>query len=79
MELTKFVKSNTGKYMMSIILGIGLATFFRTVCNGKNCIIYKAPPLEEIENKIYKFDNKCYKFEKTNKKCDSNKQLLEFA
>ena len=79
MQLTKFVKSNTGKYMMSIILGIGIATFFRSICKGKNCIIYKAPPLEEIENKVYKFDNKCYKFEKTNKKCDSNKRVLEFA
>lgn len=79
MQLTKFVKSNTGKYMMSIILGIGIATFFRSICKGKNCIIYKAPPLEEIENKVYKFDNKCYKFEKTNKTCDSNKRVLEFA
>lgn len=79
MHLIKFVKSNTGKYVMSIILGIGLATIFRTVCKGKECVVYKAPPLNEIEDKIYKFDNKCYKFERISQKCNNSKQIVEFA
>ena len=79
MHLIKFVKSNTGKYVMSVLLGIGLATIFRTVCKGKECVVYKAPPLNEIEDKIYKFDNKCYKFERTSKKCNNSKQIVEFA
>ena len=49
MYLDKFVHSNTGKVLMSLLLGIGLATFFRSVCKGKNCRIIEAPPLEEIE------------------------------
>ena len=79
MHLHKFVKSNTGKYVMSILLGIGLATIFRSVCKGKECSIYLAPPLDEIEDKIYKFDGKCYKFERVSKKCDTNKRIVEFA
>ena len=79
MYLSKFVHSELGRYLMSIILGLGLATFFRRMCNGKNCIISKAPPLEEIEDKIYKFDGKCYKFERLSRKCDSKKQILTFA
>jgi len=79
MHLYKFVKSNSGKYIMSIILGIGLATFFRSVCKGKDCFIYQAPPLDEIDDKIYKFDGKCYKFQSINKKCDSNKRIVKFA
>jgi hypothetical protein len=79
MNLSKFVNSNTGKNIMSIILGMGLATLFRRMCTGKNCIIIKAPPLEEIDDKIYKFDNKCYKLEKNAVKCDNKKQIVNFA
>jgi len=50
MYLDKFVHSNTGKILMSLLLGIGLATFFRSICKGKNCRIIQAPPLEEIED-----------------------------
>ena len=39
MYLDKFVHSNTGKILMSLLLGIGLATFFRSICKGKNCRI----------------------------------------
>lgn len=79
MHLHKLVKSHTGKYVMSILLGIGLATIFRSVCKGKECIIYSAPPLDEIEDKIYKFDGKCYKYERLSKKCNTNKKIVEFA
>ena len=36
MYLNKFVNSETGRYLMSILLGIGLATLFRQICEGKN-------------------------------------------
>ena len=72
MHLEKFVNSQTGKYIMSIILGLGLATFFREVCKGNRCKIIKAPPLEEIDGQIYKFNNKCYKMEKNPLQCNSS-------
>jgi hypothetical protein len=79
MYLEKFVNSQSGKYLMSIILGFGLATMFREICKGHYCNIIKAPPLEEIDNKIYKFDNKCYKIEKNIVKCMPNKKKVFFA
>ena len=79
MYLFKFVHSETGRIIMSIILGIGLATFFRKMCSGKNCTVTKAPPLEEIDDKIYKFDGKCYKLEKNAEKCNTNKKVYNFA
>jgi hypothetical protein len=79
MYLDKFVHSNTGKIIMSILLGIGLATFFRAVCKGKQCRIVSAPPMEDIEDQIYKFDNKCYKLEKNTIKCDKNKNTIKIA
>ena len=78
MYLSKFLHTETGRYLMSIILGIGLATFFRDVCKGENCKIIKAPPLEEIDDKIYKFNDKCYKIQRNAVKCDKSKTILNF-
>jgi hypothetical protein len=74
MNLSKFFHTESGKYLMSIILGFGLATLFRTVCKGKNCLIMTAPPLDEIKDKIYKHQGKCYKFTSVTTKCDEKKQ-----
>uniref|UniRef100_A0A6C0I8B3 Uncharacterized protein n=1 Tax=viral metagenome TaxID=1070528 RepID=A0A6C0I8B3_9ZZZZ len=79
MYLSKFVHSETGRYLMSVILGLGLATFFRQICSGKKCVVSKAPPLEEIEDKIYKFDGKCYKMEKNVENCTKGKKIVAFA
>jgi hypothetical protein len=75
----KFVHTQTGKYVMSVLLGFGLATLFRTVCKGKNCIVFHAPPLVEIEDKVYKHDNKCYKYTLNPTKCDKSKRIVRFA
>jgi hypothetical protein len=79
MNFYKFVSSETGKILMSMILGLGLATIFRASCKGKNCIIYHAAPLEEIKDKVYKIDKKCYKFNSTPVKCNPQKQIIDFA
>ena len=77
MHLDRFVHSSTGRIIMSIVLGIGLATLFRSVCKGKNCRIVAAPPMEELEDQIYKFDEKCYKLEKNAIECDKNRQTVK--
>ena len=74
----KFVHTKTGKYVMSILLGFGLASLFRTVCKDKECVIFHAPPLEEIKDKIYSHDNKCYKYTPTATKCSNDKKIVEF-
>ena len=77
MYLDKFVHSSTGRILMSILLGIGLATFFRVACKGKHCRVIASPPLEDLENQTYRFDNKCYKLEKNAIKCDNNKTTVK--
>lgn len=79
MHLSKFVHSVTGRYIMSIILGLGLATLFREVCVGKDCTSYNAPPVEEIDEQTYKFDDSCFKMEKNAVKCDTKKEILPFT
>lgn len=78
MHLSKFIESQTGKIVMSILLGVGLATLFRKACTGKNCVVNYAPPLDEIDDKIYKFNDKCYKLQKSAVKCNHKKQIVNF-
>jgi hypothetical protein len=78
MGLGKFVHTETGRVIMSILLGFGLASLFRTVCKDKDCLLFYAPPLEKIKDKIYKSGEKCVKFSPMSTKCDANVRTVEF-
>ena len=77
-NLGKFVHTQTGKYIMSILLGLGLASLFRTVCKGNNCIAFHAPPLEKMKDKIYKNGEKCVKYNPVATKCSLNAKTIDF-
>jgi hypothetical protein len=78
MGLGKFVHTETGKIIMSILLGFGLASLFRTVCKDKDCLLFYAPPLEKIKDKIYKSGEKCVKYSSVSTKCDANVKTVSF-
>jgi len=79
MYLRRLLYGDAGKIFISIILGLGLATLFRKVCNDRNCIIFKAPDIKKIHNQIFKFQGKCYKFTEEIEKCNNNKKIVSFA
>ena len=78
MHLEKFVHTETGKVIMSVLLGFGLASLFRKVCKDKQCLKFHAPPLEKIEDKIYKSNGKCVKYSQVPAKCSSLIKTVEF-
>ncbi len=61
--ISEFLKSHTGIIILSIIWGLGLATFFKKSCEGGNCnvIEYKGPSTREAKQVWDYGDNKCYK------------------
>jgi hypothetical protein len=65
MALIDVIRSKTFNIILSMMLGLALASFFKKSCKGRTCFIVKAPNPHEITNNYYKFDDKCYKF-KTN-------------
>ena len=80
MHLGKFVHTETGRIIMSIILGLGLASLFRTICEEGSCRVFHAPPLDDITDKIFETDdNKCVKYSPVSTKCSSNKKIITFA
>jgi len=74
----RFVHTETGKIIMSILLGLGLASLFRTVCKNNDCLKFYAAPLENIKDKIYKKDNKCVKYNSVATKCNNNLKIVDF-
>lgn len=79
MNIQRLLYGKYSKIIFSIILGFGLATFFRKACNRKNCYNFVAPNMKKVENNIYKYDNKYFKFKAHAKKCDNSKKIINFA
>ena len=47
--LNNILKDKYGKIIISVIWGFGLATIFRRICKGRNCIVIKGPKPAEVE------------------------------
>lgn len=69
LQLKELINSKQGKYIFSIILGLGLASIFRKACTSRNCLVFKAPSINNIEEKIFGHNDKCYKFNTNSTSC----------
>tara|TARA_Y100000992_G_C21058665_1_gene393070 strand:+ start:173 stop:412 length:240 start_codon:yes stop_codon:yes gene_type:complete len=79
MNIKRLIHGKFSKYIISAIIGIGLATLFRKACNSRNCLVFKAPAIQKIKNQIFKYNDKCYKFNEQVGSCDENKKIVEIA
>ena len=68
----KLLKSKSGRIIISVIWGLGLACLFRKVCVGRNCIVYKAPDSQQIMQNIYDHNSKCYKYSTETTNCQGD-------
>ena len=69
MIFDKILNTSEGSIIISIILGLGLASLFKKVCQDNNCVIVKSPPKNTIVGKIFKEDDKCYKYSPISTTC----------
>ena len=76
--IMKLLHTDNGRYAISFILGIGLASLFRKICKDRNCLVFKAPPLEEVTKNTYSYGDKCYTFKERLTKCTDNKDKIAF-
>ena len=79
MYIRRILYSEVGKYMISIIMGLGLATLFRKVCKNRSCFVFQAPSIEKIRDQTFKYNDKCYNFKETATSCDPSKKQVSFA
>ena len=76
-NLKELVNSSRGRTVFSILLGLGLATLFRKACNNRNCLVFKAPSLQNIKGKVFGHNDKCYSYEETGVTCPDNNNEYE--
>lgn len=76
MSIQKAIHSKSGKIVISLVLGFGLATLFRKVCHDRTCLHFSAVSNDKIKNKIFKFNNKCYTFKENAVSCNASKKIL---
>lgn len=66
--MDQFFKTKTGKILISIIWGLGIAALFRSVCTGPDCILIRGPNPNQIKNQHFKIPTnsngqyKCVRF-----------------
>ena len=77
MNFKRLLSTKLGIFIISAILGLGLATLFRKACTGKNCITFKGPRVGEIDGKVYQFGDSCMSYHLIPTKCDASKKTLE--
>jgi len=68
LSMKEVLNNQTGRIIISLILGFGIAALFRKSCEGGKCIVIHAPP-KDIEKNIYKHNDKCVKFTPETTKC----------
>jgi hypothetical protein len=77
MNIKRLLYSETGRNLISVLLGIGLASLFQKVCKDKNCIIFTGPIIEEVDGKIFKHEDNCYRYDITTATCDISKKIID--
>jgi len=70
-------KTNRGKIIVSIIMGLGLASIFKKTCVGDGCIIIKSISPYKIQDNTYRHDDKCYKYKAHSSKCSDKNIEVE--
>lgn len=63
MGLVSTLKSDTGLLIISILLGIAVASLFQKRCNSDSCAIVTLDP-HFNSNEIIKRNDKCFKYQK---------------
>jgi len=79
MNFKRLLNTELGRILISILLGLGLASLFRKVCNDRDCIIFNGPVITELEGKTYKYGEHCYQYSMHADKCDPNKRIIEIS
>lgn len=78
MNIPRLLNSAMGRIIISILLGLGLATLFRKACVDGSCLRFNGPVISEVDGKTYQFGEYCYKYDLMPSQCDSKRKTVEF-
>ena len=72
-NILKSMHTKFGKYLISVLLGLGLASIFRRSCRDHKCLVFRAPPLREMTEGKYQHGGKCYRYTTHTELCSNAK------
>lgn len=72
MNIKRFLNTDTGKTLISILLGLGLSTIFRKICKDKNCMEFYGVPTERILLKTFQYDGECFQYQPKSARCNAD-------
>ena len=58
--MDRLFNTKTGKVILSVIWGLGIAALFYKVCQHAGCFVVREPSNPQIEKSIYEFKNECF-------------------
>lgn len=61
-SLQKLLNTESGRILVSVLLGLGLAALFRKACVDSNCLVIRGPDPQEVQKYHYKVNDTCYKY-----------------
>lgn len=79
MNFKRLLYTKFGIILVSIFLGLGLATLFRKACEGKQCIKFNGPVISEVDGKTFKFGEYCYKYTLDAAQCSNTKKIVDIG
>lgn len=79
MNFKRLLYTPFGKMVLSILLGIGLASLFHKVCKDKDCITFNGPVIKDMDGKTYQHGEQCYKYEFIPAPCDAMKSIVALS
>ena len=80
--INNILYTERGRFILAIILGLGLASLFRNFCKGKNCYDFIGPEQHAIRDQVFSFDsnnNECFVMKEKFTKCDNKFKTVKFA
>jgi hypothetical protein len=67
--LADLLEHPTGRIVVSVILGLGLASMLRRVCRGQSCFVIRGPPHADLKKYVYELDGQCYRYSAVSTQC----------
>ena len=67
--ISNIMNTEYGSIIISVVLGLESASFFKKVCKDGRCVIIKGPPINEVNKNVYKINEECYKYTPFATKC----------
>jgi hypothetical protein len=68
-------KTKYGRVLLSIVLGIGLASIFRKTCKAAGCFNFVSPSASDVTKSVYIHNGSCYKFSPETVDCGTKKHI----